>query len=57
MESPQLITFTCEHANAYTVQVTTDRLGIEEVVDAFRAFLLGAGWHQDNVNAYLGEPD
>jgi hypothetical protein len=37
------------------VQVETTAEGIDEVVEAFRSFLLAAGFHKDNVDEALGE--
>jgi Tat protein secretion system quality control protein TatD with DNase activity len=61
-----MITFTYEHTNlenehmripAVKVSVQTDAVGIEEVAEQFKYFLLACGYHPDNVRELFGEDD
>ena len=37
------------------VSLLEDGLGIEQVIDGFRRFLLAIGYHTDTIEKYLGE--
>lgn len=52
-----MITFKCEHADGNSVTHTTHAEFIGDVINDFRYFLKGMGFHENNVDEYLLDPE